>query len=57
MNEITQKRDDVKNELERLRRRRLDEFMQGFNTISQKLKEMYQVFEETTYLVVNLSVC
>ena len=26
-----------------LRKRRLDEFMAGFNTISMKLKEMYQM--------------
>ena len=28
---------------EALRKRRLDEFMAGFNTISLKLKEMYQM--------------
>ena len=40
---VTEKRDEVKNELEGLRKKRLDEFMSGFNIISQKLKEMYQV--------------
>ncbi|KAI8147562.1 hypothetical protein BJV82DRAFT_351738 [Fennellomyces sp. T-0311] len=43
LNEVTAKRDGVKNEAERLRKQRLDEFMQGFNIISQKLKEMYQM--------------
>lgn len=43
LNAITRKRDDVKSEVERLRKQRLDEFMHGFNIISQKLKEMYQV--------------
>lgn len=43
LDEITAKRDEVKNEVERLRKQRLDEFMQGFNVITQKLKEMYQV--------------
>lgn len=33
----------VKDEYEELRKRRLDEFMAGFNTISLKLKEMYQM--------------
>ncbi|KAI8084576.1 RecF/RecN/SMC [Halteromyces radiatus] len=40
---ITMKRDQVKNEVDTLRKRRLDEFMHGFNIISQKLKEMYQM--------------
>ncbi|KAI8366600.1 hypothetical protein BD560DRAFT_490754 [Blakeslea trispora] len=40
---VTEKRDTVKNELEELRKKRLDEFMSGFNIISQKLKEMYQM--------------
>ena len=33
----------VRRAYEELRRRRLDEFMAGFNTISLKLKEMYQM--------------
>ncbi|ORZ17904.1 RecF/RecN/SMC [Absidia repens] len=40
---ITKKRDQVKYEADDLRKKRLDEFMQGFNIISQKLKEMYQM--------------
>jgi structural maintenance of chromosome 4 len=40
---VTKERDRVKAEVDSLRKRRLDEFMQGFNIISQKLKEMYQV--------------
>ena len=33
----------VRREHEELRKRRLDEFMSAFNTISLKLKEMYQM--------------
>ncbi|CAO3598210.1 unnamed protein product [Absidia cylindrospora] len=40
---VTKKRDQVKYEVDDLRKKRLDEFMQGFNIISQKLKEMYQM--------------
>lgn len=40
---VTDERDTVKFEVEALRKKRLDEFMSGFNIISQKLKEMYQV--------------
>lgn len=50
LDEITTQRDTVKSEVDRLRKQRLDEFMQGFNVISQKLKEMYQVEHEKTYL-------
>lgn len=39
----TSERDAVRREHEELRKRRLDEFMAGFNTISLKLKEMYQM--------------
>ncbi|KAG0768410.1 hypothetical protein G6F57_001793 [Rhizopus arrhizus] len=40
---VTAERDTIKNEVDTLRKARLDEFMQGFNIISQKLKEMYQM--------------
>ncbi|KAI8069201.1 RecF/RecN/SMC, partial [Gongronella butleri] len=40
---VTRERDAVKGEADGLRKRRLDEFMHGFNIISQKLKEMYQM--------------
>ncbi|KAK3270880.1 hypothetical protein CYMTET_20742 [Cymbomonas tetramitiformis] len=40
---ITQERDEVRRTHEELRKKRLDEFMAGFNTISMKLKEMYQM--------------
>lgn len=43
LDSVTAKRDIVKAEVETLRKKRLDEFMSGFNIISQKLKEMYQV--------------
>lgn len=33
----------MRNEFEALRKKRLDEFMSGFNTIGLKLKEMYQM--------------
>jgi structural maintenance of chromosome 4 len=44
LEEITTKYDECKKEYDRLRKQRLEEFMHGFNLISQKLKEMYQVF-------------
>ncbi|KAG9089736.1 hypothetical protein FRC06_001412 [Ceratobasidium sp. 370] len=40
---VTKQRDEQKAKYEELRKRRLDEFMTGFNTISSKLKEMYQM--------------
>jgi structural maintenance of chromosome 4 len=36
-------RDAIKARLDDLRKRRLEEFMEGFNTISLRLKEMYQM--------------
>ena len=43
LEEITTKRDEYKEEYDRLRKQRFEEFMEGFNLISRKLKEMYQV--------------
>uniref|UniRef100_A0A1D1ZC69 Structural maintenance of chromosomes protein 4 n=1 Tax=Anthurium amnicola TaxID=1678845 RepID=A0A1D1ZC69_9ARAE len=43
LNAATQERDDLKKQYDELRKRRLDEFMTGFNAISLKLKEMYQM--------------
>lgn len=43
LDNITAQRDAAKAEVEALRKKRLDEFMSGFNIISQKLKEMYQM--------------
>jgi structural maintenance of chromosome 4 len=40
---ITAQRDAQKAKYDGLRKQRLDEFMAGFNLISLKLKEMYQV--------------
>jgi structural maintenance of chromosome 4 len=40
---ITHQRDAQKQKYDGLRKQRLDEFMAGFNLISLKLKEMYQV--------------
>ncbi|KAG1471270.1 hypothetical protein G6F56_002222 [Rhizopus delemar] len=40
---VTAERNTIKNEVDDLRNARLDEFMRGFNIISQKLKEMYQM--------------
>ncbi|CAE6438850.1 unnamed protein product [Rhizoctonia solani] len=41
--DITRQRDEQKAKYEELRKQRLDEFMTGFNMISSKLKEMYQM--------------
>lgn len=43
LNATTQERDDLKKLYDGLRKRRLDDFMAGFNLISLKLKEMYQM--------------
>ncbi|KAJ3336067.1 hypothetical protein HDU93_003717 [Gonapodya sp. JEL0774] len=43
LDEATRRRDAAKAEYEGLRKRRLEEFMKGFTTISHKLKEMYQM--------------
>ncbi|KZT73247.1 hypothetical protein DAEQUDRAFT_703578 [Daedalea quercina L-15889] len=43
LEEVTKLRDAKKQEYDSLRKQRLDEFMTGFNTISLKLKEMYQM--------------
>ncbi|KAA8915430.1 hypothetical protein TRICI_002420 [Trichomonascus ciferrii] len=43
LNEAVASRDAVKKQCDDLRQRRLDEFMTGFNAISLKLKEMYQM--------------
>ncbi|KAH1092196.1 hypothetical protein J1N35_019453 [Gossypium stocksii] len=43
LNTVTQQRDDIKKQYDELRKKRLDEFMAGFNAISLKLKEMYQM--------------
>lgn len=43
LDQITAERDAQKAHYDGLRKQRLDEFMAGFNLISLKLKEMYQV--------------
>ncbi|KAM5546561.1 structural maintenance of chromosomes protein 4-like [Rosa sericea] len=40
---VTKQRDDIKRQYDELRKKRLDDFMAGFNAISMKLKEMYQM--------------
>jgi len=39
----TSERDKARQSYESLRKKRLDEFMEGFSTITMKLKEMYQM--------------
>ncbi|KAJ1969692.1 Structural maintenance of chromosomes protein 4 [Dispira parvispora] len=43
MNNVTIQREQAKQQYDELRRKRLEEFMEGFNIISYKLKEMYQM--------------
>ncbi|KAG8974695.1 hypothetical protein FRB90_009718, partial [Tulasnella sp. 427] len=43
LDEVTAERDSMKKHYDDLRKTRLEEFMSGFNTISSKLKEMYQM--------------
>eukprot|EP00798_Chlamydomonas_sp_ICE-L_P016662 gene16662-22916_t len=40
---VTAERDEARKTYESLRKKRLDEFMAGFNIVSLKLKEMYQM--------------
>ena len=41
--QVNQQRDDKRMELDQLRDERLTKFMTGFEIISMKLKEMYQI--------------
>ncbi|GMH05121.1 hypothetical protein Nepgr_006961 [Nepenthes gracilis] len=43
LNTVTEERDQIKKQYDEWRKKRLDEFMDGFNVISLKLKEMYQM--------------
>ncbi|QLL32027.1 hypothetical protein HG536_0C01950 [Torulaspora globosa] len=43
LNQAVQERDNMRDSLEDLRKRRFDKFMQGFGIISMTLKEMYQM--------------
>ncbi|KAG0213303.1 hypothetical protein BGX33_002962 [Mortierella sp. NVP41] len=43
LEEMTIRREEAKKEYDELRKRRLDEFMAGFQIISLRLKEMYQM--------------
>ncbi|XP_077210100.1 structural maintenance of chromosome 3 [Tasmannia lanceolata] len=43
LNGVTTDCDNLKKQSDELKKKRLDEFMEGFNTISLKLKEMYQM--------------
>lgn len=43
LDEITQKRNELRQLHADLKKRRCDDFLAGFNTISSKLKEMYQM--------------
>lgn len=43
LDEITEQRDGKRKTYEELRKKRLDEFMEGFNIIRRKLAEMYKM--------------
>lgn len=43
LDEITNERDNFRQAYEELRKQRLNEFMAGFNIITNKLKENYQM--------------
>ncbi|KAL6927044.1 hypothetical protein ACO0SA_004132 [Hanseniaspora valbyensis] len=43
LSDAVQNRDTVKEKSEQLKKQRYDQFMEGFNIISQSLKEMYQM--------------
>ncbi|XP_030379225.1 structural maintenance of chromosomes protein 4 [Scaptodrosophila lebanonensis] len=43
LEDITSKRNEMRDKYEEVRKRRYTEFMEGFNIITRKLKEMYQM--------------
>lgn len=43
LDQVTGARDEARRDYENLRKERLDKFMAGFSSITNKLKEMYQV--------------
>ncbi|XP_075986320.1 structural maintenance of chromosomes 4-like protein gluon [Anticarsia gemmatalis] len=43
LDEITRRRNEMREVYDQLKRKRNDDFMAGFNTITDKLKEMYQM--------------
>lgn len=43
MNKAVEQRDEMRRKLDELKKKRFDEFMQGFGIISMTLKEMYQM--------------
>ena len=49
LDQMTGERDTARGEFETMRKQRLDEFMAGFSTITNKLKEMYQVRSLSTF--------
>lgn len=53
LDEVTARRDAQKATYDGLRKQRLDEFMTGFNMISAKLKEMYQVCYNASELLLS----
>jgi structural maintenance of chromosome 4 len=55
LEQVTTLRDECKKKYDSLKKARLDEFMAGFNMISSKLKEMYQV--SVSYILVLLDRC
>ena len=57
LEDTTAQRDGQKQKYDSLRKQRLDEFMAGFNLISLKLKEMYQVCDRCirTYFILMVS--
>ena len=50
LDQMTGERDTARGEFETMRKQRLDEFMAGFSTITNKLKEMYQVRSLSTFI-------
>lgn len=52
---MTTERDTARAEFETMRKQRLDEFMAGFSTITNKLKEMYQVRGQLFHLLASRS--
>lgn len=52
LNDVKNQLNKIKNEMDVLKKKRFDEFMDGFQIISTKLKETYQVLQPYYHIFV-----
>lgn len=50
LQKTTQERDGIKKKYDEYREQRLDQFLKGFNIITKKLKELYQVITYKNFI-------